>query len=340
VPPVLSAPTPTVPAVPDTPDRVPHPRDALFRRVFGKPANAASELRSVLPPELAERLDMDGLTAVNGSFVDANLRWRHSDVLLATSLEGRDALVYVLVEHQSKTDPLMPWRMLRYMVRIWDRHLAEQPDATRLPLIIPVVVHEGRRPWRASAELSDVIDVDRATAAAEFVPRFRFLLDDLARIDPGELHAVLLRGRPLTPMAAAALFFLQGQRLGFDVADLLEQALDTLREVLAGADGRDDLETILTYSYRVGDETSADRLRQVVTWLGPEAERAYMTIADMIEDRGRTKGLAEALVRLLTLRFGPLPDSVRARLDAAAVEQLSAWFERAVDAPSLDEVFG
>lgn len=325
--------------MPDTPERVPHPRDALFRRVFGNPVNAASELRSVLPAELAERLDMDGLTAVNGSFVDANLRWRHSDVLLATSLEGRDALVYVLVEHQSKTDPLMPWRMLRYMVRIWDRHLAEQPDATRLPLIIPVVVHEGRRPWRASPELSDVIDVDRATAASEFVPRFRFLLDDLARIDPGELDTVLLRGRPLTPMAAAALFFLQGQRLGFDVADLLEQALDTLREVLGGADGRDDLETILTYSYRVGDETSADRLRQVVTRLGPDAEKVYMTIADMIDERGRAEGRAEMLAEQLTFKFGTLPSAARSKVGAASAEQLAVWARRVLTASSLDEVF-
>jgi predicted transposase/invertase (TIGR01784 family) len=123
--------------------------DGLFRLVFGQPVHAASELQAVLPAALTARLDLERLTAVNGSFVDAELRWRHSDVLLSTRLDGHEALVYVLIEHQSKPDPLMAWRMLRYLVRIWDRFLTEHPKALRLPLIVPVVVHEGARPWSA-----------------------------------------------------------------------------------------------------------------------------------------------------------------------------------------------
>jgi hypothetical protein len=65
-------------------------------------------------------------------FVDATLQWRHSHPLFTVPLAGREALVYVLVEHQSSGDPLMPFRMLRYMVRIWDRYLTEHPGAARL----------------------------------------------------------------------------------------------------------------------------------------------------------------------------------------------------------------
>jgi predicted transposase YdaD len=318
---------------------VPHSRDGLFRRVFGKPVNAASELRMMLPAELVSRLDLDGLTAVNGSFVDSELRWRHSDVLMATRLDGRDALVYVLIEHQSRPDPVMSWRMLRYLVRIWDRYLAEHPKATRLPLIIPVVVHEGPRPWPAAVELSDLIDVDPVTAAvaAEFVPRFRFLLDDLARIDPDELDSVLLQTRPLAPMAGIALFILQGERLGVDVVALLERALGLgkLQELHRGQDGGDDLYTILAYSYQAGDETSADRLRQVVARLGPEAKEAYMTIAE----RAQARGHAKALTQVLTRKFGELPGTARARIETASVEQLEAWTDRVLSATTLDEIF-
>lgn len=42
--------------------------DGLFREVFGVPADAASLLRTVLPPELAERLDLDGVTECPGDF--------------------------------------------------------------------------------------------------------------------------------------------------------------------------------------------------------------------------------------------------------------------------------
>ncbi|KYF63223.1 hypothetical protein BE11_46980 [Sorangium cellulosum] len=46
-----------------------------------------------------------------------------------------------LFEHQSTTHPLMAFRLLEYMVRIWKGHLERHPRSTRLPAILPVVLH-------------------------------------------------------------------------------------------------------------------------------------------------------------------------------------------------------
>lgn len=98
-----------------------------------------------------------------GSFVDTTLRWRHSDLLFTAQLDSREALVNVLVEHQSSEDALMSFRMLRYLVRIWDHHLAGHPAATRLPAVIPVVVHHNRRPWATPTDVLDLLDLDGDT---------------------------------------------------------------------------------------------------------------------------------------------------------------------------------
>jgi hypothetical protein len=37
------------------------PHDAVFRKILGEPANAASQLRAVLPETLVRRLDLDRL---------------------------------------------------------------------------------------------------------------------------------------------------------------------------------------------------------------------------------------------------------------------------------------
>ena len=168
----------------------PSPHDAVFRRILGEPANAASQLRAVLPDALVDRLDLDRLTRVSGSFVDATLRWRHSDLLFTVPLAGREALVYVLVEHQSSDDPLMPFRMLRYVVRVWDRYLSDHPEATRLPAVIPLVVHHNRRPWTSPTQVLDLLDLDPdvTDAVQEHLPRFRFILDDLTRVDEQTLR--------------------------------------------------------------------------------------------------------------------------------------------------------
>jgi len=56
--------------------------------------------------------------------------------------------------------------------------------------------------------------------------------------------------------------------------------------------------------------------------------------------KGMRKGEANTLVRLLERRFGAVPDAVRERVATASLEQIDTWFDAAIDAESLDEVFG
>ena len=55
---------------------------------------------------------------------------------------------------------------------------------------------------------------------------------------------------------------------------------------------------------------------------------------------GRTEGRIETLARLLTRRFGPLPEWAAERLRAAAPEQLDQWTDLVLDAATLREVLG
>jgi hypothetical protein len=46
------------------------------------------------------------------------------------------------------------------------------------------------------------------------------------------------------------------------------------------------------------------------------------------------------LLRLLTLKFGPLPEAVHARVASADADTLPRWSERVLTAESLNEVLG
>jgi predicted transposase YdaD len=54
---------------------------------------------------------------------------------------------------------------------------------------------------------------------------------------------------------------------------------------------------------------------------------------------GRLEGEAAVLKRLLTRRFGPLPEWVEPRLTQADQMELERWIDRVLDAPSLTGVF-
>jgi hypothetical protein len=314
----------------------PTPHDSVFRRIFGVPENAASQLRAVLPAGLAARLDLGRLARVPASFVDEALKWRYSDLLFTAPLDGRDAFVYLLVEHQSSADALMAFRMLRYVTRIWDHYLRDHPRARRLPVVIPLVVHHGRTRWTSSVRLLDLIDADPGAKKEmeAYLPRFEFLLDDLAGVDGEQL-----RDRELTPSALVTLLLLKTAPGNPQVPAELRPWAAQLRAVLDQPGGTEAFIAILTYIELVS-EAPASELRDLAASLGPDAEEAYVTTAEMLRTEGRTEGRAEALVQVLTVKFGPLPDSVSQMVRAAPGDQVQAWTARAVTVETLDQVFG
>src|SRR6187399_1970474 len=98
------------------------PHDALFKKTFSVVEHAAAELRAVLPAALVARTDFSTLALCPGSYIDENLAGSQSDLLFSVKVDGKPSLIYVLFEHQSSPDKLMPLRLLGYIVRILVRH--------------------------------------------------------------------------------------------------------------------------------------------------------------------------------------------------------------------------
>ena len=57
------------------------------------------------------------------------------------------------------------------------------------------------------------------------------------------------------------------------------------------------------------------------------------------EAKGEAKGKAEALISLLSARFGTVAPSRQKRIRAAKLVTLDRWFSRAIVAPDLLSVF-
>jgi flagellar biosynthesis/type III secretory pathway protein FliH len=54
---------------------------------------------------------------------------------------------------------------------------------------------------------------------------------------------------------------------------------------------------------------------------------------------GMQQGEALALQKLLAKRFGVIPAEITARIASASREQIELWFDRAIEAERMDEVF-
>ncbi|RFC45957.1 MAG: YhgA-like [Verrucomicrobia bacterium] len=76
--------------------------------------------------------------------------------------ENARAFLYLLFEHQSSEDPRMALSLLTYILRIWERFAQEHPSPAKLPAILPVALAQGKRPWKTSTPLEELIGLPPA----------------------------------------------------------------------------------------------------------------------------------------------------------------------------------
>jgi predicted transposase/invertase (TIGR01784 family) len=135
-----------------------------------------------------------------------------------------------------------------------------------------------------------------------------------------------------------------------------EQQTMTLARKLAerrdelGPDGLDFIETILVYKLpRLNREEIKTML--ALNEIELKQTRFYQEIAEEVRQeslqegrqegmqKGRQEGEQILLQRMLTRRFGEVPDWAQKRLLQASPEQLEQWADRLLDATTLDSVF-
>lgn len=328
------------------------PHDALFKAVFSKPSRAMDEVRAVVAPEVVRHLALEAAELVPGSFVDDALKERHADLLFRVPIGEREAFAYLLFEHQSEPDALMPYRLLRYMARIWERWLGEHPGATRLPAILPLVLSHSPRGWTAARSLGETYDLEPAAIAdfARWLPGFDLPIDDLSRQSDEAL-----RGRVTDALATLAVLMLKHSRTGEDLGALLLSWDELVRRVLRAPSGVAAFALVLRYLLVVAPVNPKTFGRLLGKKAGPKAEQTMKTAADVLLEQGERRGLKkgvkqglqqgvkqglqQVLVRQLGLRFGELAPSVVARVRAASTEQVELWADRVLTAATLDDVF-
>ncbi len=336
-----------------------NPHDHLVRAIFGCPAHAAGELRAVLPPPLLAKLDLTTLTLVSGTFIDAKLRDRETDLLFTVrAMVGTEWLVYRLLEHQSSVDSWIPLRLLEYQLQIWERWRSDHPGARRLPRIVPVVLYHGERAWIGSTRFGDLLDrfdpgsgvnegdgdVDESgeRAAAELRSLsvdFGFILDDLTRCPDEKLLE-----RALDATALLTLLFLKHAPAAEDLCELLLSWVWLMNAAARGPDGRKALERLFRYLALVSKRISPTFVKEKrVPRLDDEnAREAGLTLAEQWIEEGREKGQLQGrrdlLRHQLERRFGELPRSAIERVEGASAEQIDGWAVRIFEVGSLAEL--
>uniref|UniRef100_UPI00105569D8 Rpn family recombination-promoting nuclease/putative transposase n=1 Tax=Vibrio lentus TaxID=136468 RepID=UPI00105569D8 len=120
----------------------PTPHDALFKQFLTNPETAKDLLDIHLPTELRDICDLTTLKLEPGSFIEESLRPYYSDVLYSLNTSQGEGYIYALIEHQSRPEKHMAFRLMRYAIATMQQHI--EAGHEHLPLVIPIQFYHGK----------------------------------------------------------------------------------------------------------------------------------------------------------------------------------------------------
>jgi hypothetical protein len=276
-------------------------------------------------------------------------RRREADLLFEIPYRGQQglwsALVYVLLEHQSQTDPFMPLRLMLLVAGCWARQLVEWEASRRenpfeLRPVLPIVLYTGPGTWNSNRTL-----VHMMPAFPEFHP---FLPDwepvfwNLSEHGTQEL----LAGGPWLQLMAVMR---AEDEAGANRLDVFRQASLRVAPLKETEETRwaELLRMLLSYTTWRHSPVERDVLVQIARETNPTRQEEVQVMAQTIAEAWMEEGMAKGELRnartllreLLEYHFDPLPEALIQRINATTdIDRLHAAFRQALALEKLEDL--
>lgn len=254
--------------------KIHHPHDSLFRAGMSNLSVAKDVMKTHLPKNIVEKTDWNSVQLTNKSYVDKYLRHLQTDMVYSCRINGTESYIYVLIEHQSKPDPLLSFRMLQYNVIMMREHLDQ--GNKKLPLIANLVLYSGEQsPYPHSTDIYDCFEEPQEARDILFKP---LQLIDLGQAKEEELmsHGKARLLELLLKQSRERTFYkwLQGHRQ--EVVALFET---------------DYWEGALLYILSEEEEYDDDTLLAEIISAKPSKKKDIMNAAQRLIDKGEAIGI-------------------------------------------------
>jgi len=163
------------------------PFDLLFKHTLGSDLALQDFVRHHLPPLISQRIDPKSIQPTKQSYVPPELRELHSDLVCSCTIDRHEALLLLLVEHQSQESWLMPLRFIKYQAAAIEDFLQGKPQETPWPIVVCACFYHGKvSPYPYSPSVHDYF-TDPALAK-ELGSFEKFQLVDLTVMGAEELQ--------------------------------------------------------------------------------------------------------------------------------------------------------
>ena len=270
--------------------RLPH--DEFVKAMMAHPKVAMDFFKAHLPQTVLEKLVLSSLKWEPTSFIDEQLKRQESDLVYSIKLSNQqNAVLYLLVEHQSTPDPLMAFRLHYYLLQGLKRYILQNKQAPLpLPIVFPIVLYNGEDAYPYSRDIFALFGQEEALAKAVFLQPFTLV--NVGELSDEEISKHQWAGIMELSLCRASVrdFTQEMQQLGLLLKELQIKAND------------DIVNLVLKYDLLKHDfcQSTPHGYKEVMfSLLPPDLESVAMNIAEAFvaegEARGEAKGKTEAL---------------------------------------------
>ncbi|MEN8236602.1 MAG: Rpn family recombination-promoting nuclease/putative transposase [Pseudomonadota bacterium] len=131
------------------------PHDRYARSSLLQPKVAREFFNEHLPVAIKKCVDLSSLAPQKESYINDKLHAKVVDILFSVDFAGEDGYLYLLIEHASTPDPLLPLRMLQYVLAIMEEH-CRRTGESKLPIVFPMIFYTGRKEYKHSTNIYDL----------------------------------------------------------------------------------------------------------------------------------------------------------------------------------------
>ena len=162
--------------------------DETYKKLFAFPRMVEDLLRGFVAGPRADDVDFATLQKLSSEYVSDELLKRHGDAVWRVRLRQRWLYLVVLLEFQSQDEPRMALRILTYTGLLYEELVRNRAVAAGepLPAVLPVVLYNGARPWRAAREMRELIAAV-GPELARYQPAQRYHVVDERHLEEDDL---------------------------------------------------------------------------------------------------------------------------------------------------------
>ena len=269
---------------------VAQPHDRLVKRLLSNPETAKEILELYLPQNVLAMVNLNNLSLQRDSFIDDEHRAFAVDLLFKTTFQEEEGYLWVLLEHQRKDDPWLPVRIFKYIAIIWD-HLRKTSKNHKIPLVYPLVIYNGSRPYSHSLTLKDMIEPEASRSLFENFFKTPFCLIDLTIIEDKTLRENLQHH-----VRGIALLMTLKHVFDKNLQTYFEQTLVTAFKQLDRSGNRDEVVDMLYYLLNEGEFLNEEQFWSIIHQeFHPDIEGKVMTIAQRLRASGIEEGIEKGI---------------------------------------------